>query len=420
MLETGFRKRIVVVGGGYAGVSCIVTLARSLRKELLAGDAEIILVEPNEYQQTLSEFDLVAASVGDHISDFCKLSYSELFAGLPWNSFKQVRGRLASLDTVDRAAVLEDGTRIGYWRLVLALGAEASLPPIPGLAEHAIPMWSLKDVSHLHDAAFAAFETAAHTEDEGERRRLLSFTVVGGGDTGVEVVGVMGYRYRRIARRLGLDPAELTVRLVEASDRILRSMPEKQADRARRHLGSLGVTVLEGTPLEAVGDGTVRLAGQDVPSSATVWAGGVKASSTTAGLGLPLGSQGRVKADGTLRVPSQPDIYAIGDAAEVHWEEKGCPLWMVAQFAIPEGETAARSIAAEYRGGEPEAFRPNHRGEMVSVGDYCVGVAFGVPVRGLLATVIKRLTYAEYWLVARGPAFTLGRLARMIRLFYLR
>lgn len=421
MLETGFRKRIVVVGGGYAGVSFIVTAARALKKELLSGEAEIILVEPYEYQQTLSEFDLVAASVGYRTADFCKLSYSEIFAGLPWNSFKQVYGKLASLDRENSTVVLEDGTRLVYWRLVLAMGAAASMPDVPGLAEHAIPMWSLHDVTRLHDAAFVAFETAAHCEDEAERRRMLSFTVVGAGDTGVEVVGTMGYRYRRVCKRLGIDTDELTIRLVDRHDRILRSMPEGQARKAHRHLAeNLGVHVLLGDGLEAVGPDSVTVGGVEMPSSATIWAGGVTASPVTPDLGLALGSLGRIPADDTLRSKEDPAIYVIGDVAEVYWPKKKCPLWAVAQFAIPEGETAARSVAAEFRGGEPEPFVPNHRGELVSVGDYCVGVAFGHPVSGLPATFIKRLTYAEYWLVARGPAFTVRRLARMIRLFYFR
>jgi NADH dehydrogenase len=413
-LDSTHPRRVIVVGGGYAGLTCAVTIANRMR----ASDGiEIVLVDPRPYQQALSELDLVAA--GTARPQFAELWYADVLRGLP---IKIVHERLENVLPDENAITIgprgAPDARITYWRLVIATGAIPFIPPVPGLAERAITMWSVADAMKLQRAIEKQFGCAARLTDPEARHRALSVTVVGGGATGVEIIGTIAKRLPAMIRRAGHDPSKLTMTLIEARPDILYDLPEIQRIRARRRLEKLGVRIQLGRKLIAVDETTAHLeGGVDVPSPVLVWCGGAHADPDAISWQLMCERSGRLAIDHNLKATGTEAVYAVGDVAAFRDPKDNHVLPMLAQFAIREAEHAAVSILGEARGVEPKPFVPNMHGEFVSVGPgWGVGWMFGVNVSGWFAIVMKRLTYIMYWVQVGNFRLAWKRTVQMLRL----
>ena len=406
------KRRIVVIGGGYAGTTCAVTLARKLAP---SDDAEVLLVEPHACQQALSELDLVA--VGPPRPEFCELWLTNVFRDSP---VTVCYNRMDHLRTEDRMAIL--GPRgaaeqeVAYWRLVIATGAIAFVPPVPGLAEHAVTMWSVADAQELQQRIERQFHVAAKLADRGARERALSFTVVGGGATGVEIIGTMAQLLPKRMRDVSLDPADLHIRLVEGRPEILYDLPKPQRAKAVGRLERLGVEIVTGSMVESVDEGVVHLAsGKDLDASVLVFCGGAHADPDATSWGLPADPAGRLLCDTACKVDGHDDIYVVGDVAAFRDPETNRTLPMLAQFAIREAEHTAANIVRELRGKPLVPFEPSMHGEFVSIGPHWgVGWMFGINVSGRLAIVMKRLTYVLYWLQVGSFRLAWSRTRQML------
>ena len=402
----------MIVGGGYAGTSCAVTLARKLRP---ADEVEILIVEPHACQQALSELDLVA--VGPPRPEFCELWLTHVFRDLP---VTVCYNRMDHLRTEDRVVVLgplgSADQEVPYWRLVIATGAIAFVPPVPGLADHAITMWSVADAQALQQRIERQFHVAAKLADRAARERALSFTVVGGGATGVEILGTMAQLLPKRMRDVGLDPADLHIRLVEGRPEILYDLPKPQRTRAVARLKGLGVEILTGSMVESVQDGAIHLAsGEVLDTSVLVFCGGAHADPHATSWGLPADAAGRLLCDATCKVEGYDDIYVVGDVAAFRNPETNRTLPMLAQFAIREAEHTAGNILRELRVQPLVPFEPSMHGEFVSVGpSWGVGWMFRWNVSGLIAIFMKRLTYVLYWFKVGGVRLAWRRTREML------
>lgn len=407
-------RRVVIAGGGYAGMTLAVTLANRARP----GDGvEVVLLDPRPYQQALSELDLVAA--GRPRPQFAELWHAATFRGL---AIDCVYERLENVcPDQHRVAVGPRGAstaEIGYWRLVVATGAIPWYPPVPGLAENAVSMWSVSDAQELQRRIGLQVKLAATLNDPAERRRALSITVIGGGATGVEVVGTIAHELPGMIRGVGYDPADLRLNLVEGRSDILYDLPEPQRARARRRLGRMGVTLHLGSKVLGVTDAAVLLeSGHSVDSAVTVWCGGAHADPDAVGWGLASDNSGRLVCDTTLKADGHDDIYVIGDVAAFRDPKDGRVLPMLAQFAIREAEHTADNILREIRGEDLKDFEPHMHGEFVSVGPHWgVGWMFRFNVSGLFAIVMKRITYIMYWLQVGSFRLAWSRTRQMLKL----
>jgi len=413
-LDPQHPRRVVVVGGGYAGLTFAVTL---VNRTWASDGIEVVLVDPRPYQQALSELDLVAA--GTARPQFAELWYADVLRGLP---IKVVHQRMENV--LPEEGVIQLGPRgsvvatIPYWRLVIATGAIASVPPIPGLEEHAITMWSVADAMKLQRAIEKQFGYAARLTDPEAKHRALAVTVVGGGATGVEIIGTIAKRLPSMIRRAGHDPGQLSMTLIEARSDILFDLPVSQRARARRRLEKMGVRLQMGRKLVAVDDTTAHLEGGiDVPSPVLVWAGGAHADPDAISWQLMCERSGRLAIDQNLKATGTDAIYAVGDVAAFRDPKDNHVLPMLAQFAIREAEHAAVSVLGEARGVEPKPFVPNMHGEFVSVGPgWGVGWMFGVNVSGWFAIVMKRLTYVVYWMGVGSYRLAWKRTVQMLQL----
>lgn len=390
---TSADRRIVIVGGGYAGTTLAVRLGRELKRRPRPG-VEVLLLETSPCQQALSELDLVA--VGPERPEFCELWLPAVLKGLP---VRTCFNRAETIDPKRRVVTVDECREVEYWRLVVASGAVPSIPPVPGLAEHAITMWSVSDAQKLQRRATEQMKLAARMPSAAARREALSFTVCGGGATGVEIVGTLGQLLPKRAAEVGLDASDLRISLVEGRPEILYDLPAPQRAIALARLAKLGVEVVTGSMVERVENEEVVLAdGRSVPSAVLVWCGGAKADPHAAGWGFELDNAGRIIGTTTCKARDFDDVYVLGDVAAIRDEKKNRTIPMLAQFAIREAEHAARNILSELDGGTTTPFVPHMHGEFVSIGpSWGVGWMWRFKLTGIPAILMKRLTYVMYW-----------------------
>jgi len=387
------EKRIVIVGGGYAGTTLAVRLGRQLTRHPRS-DVEVLLLETSPCQQALSELDLVA--VGPERPEFCELWLPAVLKDLP---VRTCFNRAESIDTARRVVCIKGGQEVTYWRLVIATGAVPSVPPVPGLAERAITMWSVEDAQELQARTRAQAKLAAAMPTRDQRREALSVTVCGGGATGVEVVGTLGQLLPKRAAFAGLDPDDLNIHLVEGRPDILYDLEPEQRAAARRRLHKLGVDVVTGSNVARVEDDCVFLEdGRQVPAATLVWCGGARADPHAAIWGFPLDNSGRICAGPDSKVEGFDDVYALGDVAALRDARTNRVLPMLAQFAITTAEHATGNLLAELDGRPTTPFVANQHGEFVSIGpSWGVGWMWRLKLYGIPAIVMKRLTYILYW-----------------------
>ncbi len=370
-------KRVVVVGGGYAGL----TVARKLR------GCEVTVVNPHGYMTYQPLLPEVAAGTvaASHV-------VVPLRTALP--RARVLTASLTALDTRAKTAVVTapDGTEqsLPYDELVLALGSVTRTFPIPGLAEHAIGFRTVEEALHLGNRVLSRLEVAASTTDPAVRSRALTFVFVGGGYAGVEALAELEDLVRRNVSRYGLAMADTHFLLVEAGPRILGQLPTRLASYATASLTDRGVEVCTGLALSSLAPGRAVLSdGTAVETDTVVWTAGVVANPVLRRLGLPTDPAGRLVTDATLRVVD--GVWALGDCAAVPDLVTGglCPP--TAQHAVRQ---AAR-LVANLRG-RVRPYRHRDAGAVASLG-LRKGVAelYGVPLRGYLAWLVHRLYHGS-------------------------
>jgi NADH dehydrogenase len=391
-------RRVVIIGGGYAGTTLAVHLGRELKRHPRPG-VEVLLLETSPCQQALAELDLVAA--GSERPEFCELWLPAVLKDLP---VRTCFNRAESIDCTARTVTVRGSGEVSYWRLVVASGAVPSVPPVPGLAEHAITMWSVSDAQRLHARLAEQLKLAASLPHPADRKRALAIAVCGGGATGIEVVGSLGQLLPKRAAEVGLDTADLNVHLIEGRPDILFDLPETQRRKAKQRLAEMNVDLELGSMVSRVEADRVVLAdGREVPAAILVWCGGAHADPHAKAWGFGLDRSGRIRVDDRGRVLGHEDVYALGDVAGFEDPTTGEPLPMLAQFAITTAEHAADNLLAELDGDPTTPFVPAQRGEFVSVGpSWGVGWMFGLTLSGVPAILMKRVTYLKYWFQVGG------------------
>lgn len=385
------RKRVVILGGGFAGVYAAQYLEKHLGNR---DDFEIVLINRENYfvfQPMLPE--VISGSIGllDTVSPIRRL--------LPKTKL-HVR-QIEAVDLVARTVTTSPGFHqhahtIAFDHLVIALGNVTDFRGLRGLPEHAMPFKDLADAVRLRNHVIHALEEAAVEDDDPElRRRLLTFVVAGGGFSGVEVVAELNDFVRGVARTYrGIDPAEIKVVLLHSGDRILPEMGESLALYAQELLAKRGVDIRLHTRLEAatsdeavLDDGT-RIATKTICSTVPS-----SPHPVVDALPLPKGRGGRLIVSSGLEVDGASQIWALGDCALVPAPDGGYAP-PTAQHAIRQAKTAAHNIVAEIRGGSRRVFDFKGLGKMGALGHRsAVAEVFGMKISGFLAWWMWRTIY---------------------------
>ena len=370
------HPHLVVVGGGFAGLWASRALADAPLRITLVDRRNHHLFQPLLYQ---------VATAG--------LSAPDIAAPLRHILGKQrnVEVRLGEVTAIDKHARqlhLGDGSQLGYDMLLLASGATHAYFGHDEWAADAPGLKTLDDALYLRRKLLLAFERAEAESDPAKRAAWLSFAIVGGGPTGVELAGTLAEIARHTLKNefRHINPADAKVRLVEAGQRVLSSFPETLSLKARRQLEKLGVEVLTGTAVSHIDGHGFQLGDTHVPARTVVWAAGVAASPLARTLEVPLDRAGRVLVEPDLTIPGHPEIFVGGDLVALT-QANGRPVPGVAPAAKQMGKYVAQVISARLAGKPvPAAFRYSDQGNLATIGRMAAIVHVGkLQLSGLLA-----------------------------------
>lgn len=374
---------VVIVGGGFAGLTCARRLARCAVRVTLVDRRNHHVFQPLLYQVATAA--LSPANIAAPIRHILR-------------SQRNASVLLAEATGVDlgrRVLLLSDG-EIRFDALVLATGATHSYFGHPEWAKPAPGLKSIEDAVEIRRRFLLAFEAAEREADEAARRAKLTFVVVGGGPTGVEMAGSM----IEIARRAipedfrSIDTTTARVILLQGGPRLLPAMPEPLGERARRDLEELGVEVrLNARVTHIDGDG-VMVGEERIDAENIIWAAGVQASPLGLSLGAPVDRSGRVMVSPDLSVPGHPEILVVGDLAAIPLDPSkpdGPTVPGIAPAAIQMGAHAAHVIRADLAGRPRPAFRYRDKGVLATIGR---SRAVGVIGRWRIAGVVAWLLWA--------------------------
>jgi len=356
MTRTHDTAEVVIIGGGFAGIYAAQALKRAPVRVTILDRRNHHLFQPLLYQ---------VATAGLNPSD---IAYP-IRSVLRWQ--KNARVLLADVTRIDaEARVVEfDGGSIQYDYLIVATGATHSYFGRPEWAQLAPGLKTIEDALEIRARVFLAFEEAERTLDRAQQAECLTFVVVGGGPTGVELAGTLAEIAHHSMKRdfRTIDPEATGVILIEGVDRVLPVYPEKLSAAARRQLEKLGVTVRTGCMVTAIDAHGVSLKdGERIPSRTVLWAAGVAASPLAQTLGAPLDRAGRIQVQPDLTVPGRPEVFVAGDLAAISCD--GAPVPGVAPAAIQEGKHAAKNIRRAIAGEPLAAFRYRDKGSLATIG----------------------------------------------------
>lgn len=370
--------RIVVAGGGFAGLEAMRVLERRLGRR---PDVELLLVSDRNYLLFTPLLPQVASSLVEprHI-----IQPIRDIRGA--RRFRFRRDRVVGLDLAGRRLHLAEGV-VEYDRLVLALGGTTATFAIPGVEQHALNYKRLDDAVLLRDHLIDLAEHADHEADPARRRRMLTVCVVGGGYTGVELIAELQDFFHSyvVPRYRGIGPADYRLVLLEAGPEILRGVHPALAGRARRRLHREGIEVRTRTRVTRVLPGELEVDGDArLPVGLTVWAAGVAGHPVLAAVPAARDRLGRVMVDPYLRLPGHPEVFGAGDAITIDGHP-GASIPII-PAALAHGRLAAENLAADLAGEPLEAVDFAPRGMLVSLGERdAVVEIMGIRFSGYLA-----------------------------------
>ena len=374
------RPHLVVVGGGFAGLWCTRALATAPLQITLIDRANHHLFQPLLYQVATA-----GLSAGDIAAPLRHILREQ-------RNVTVRLGEVTAIDTATQSVTLAEGSSLHYDWLLVASGAAHAYFGHDEWAVHAPGLKTLDDALTLRCRILLAFEQAENAGSEAEREAWLTFAVVGGGPTGVELAGTLAEIARHTLRNefRRIDPARARVQLIEAGPRVLASFPEDLSAKAASQLQRLGVQVLTGTPVQAIDAAGYLRGGERTAARTVLWAAGVAASPLGRMLGAPLDRAGRVQVQPDLTLPGHANVFVGGDLATV-MQANGKPVPGVAPAAKQMGAHVARLIRARMAGrDERTPFAYKDWGNLATIGRMAAVVdlppqLMGLRFSGLLA-----------------------------------
>src|ERR1700733_5233781 len=422
--------RVVVIGGGFGGLEAVRKLSHAPVEITLIDRRNFHLFQPLTYQVATGA--LSAGDIAYPLRAIFKRNENVRVLMAEASEF-DLTGRQVHLRPVGGGAA---PASIPYDTLIVAGGSRYSYFGHDHWSEHAAEVKSLESALAVRGSILAAFEAAEGTEDPDARAAYLTFVVVGGGPTGVEMAGQIGELARDTRRDFrAIDPSAAQLVLVEPADRLPTSSPPSLSKKAQRSLERLGVTPMVGvTVVDLDGESVTVEEGKDqrrrIPTRTIVWAAGVTASGLAAGLseltGAELDRAGRITVEPDLTLPGHPEVFALGDMIRVR-SPKGevTTLPGVAPVAIQQGAYAAKVVRARLSGASTSPFHYFDKGNLATIGrGSAVADIRGLRLSGILAWLVWLFVHLWYlvgftnrvivyirWLFS---FFTHGRAARLI------
>jgi NADH dehydrogenase len=349
------RKRVIVIGGGFAGLWAVRQLARAPVEITLIDRRNHHLFQPLLYQ--VATAGLAAPSIAAPLRHILR----------DQRNVTVHMGVVQNIDTAAREVTLPD-RKMTYDYLLVASGATHAYFGHDRWAEFAPGLKTLDDAFLIRRRVLSAFEQAEAATTDAQREACLTFAVIGAGPTGAELAGTLAEIARHTLTRdfRHIDTRKARILLIEAGPRVLSAFTEELAEKARRQLGRLGVEVHTGKPVTDIGDGFLHFGDQRIAARTILWAAGVAASPLGKQLGTELDRAGRVRVQPDLSLDAHPEVFVAGDLASI--EQDGKPVPGVAPAAKQMGARVAKNILARIAGRATQPFRYTDFGALATLG----------------------------------------------------
>ncbi len=373
------RKRIVIVGGGFAGLACARALAGSQNDVTLIDKRNHHLFQPLLYQ--VSTAALSPADIAVPLRAVLARA----------QNVRVILDEVTGVKPGARQVELHSGARMPYDRLILATGSCYNYFGHPEWRRDAPSPKTIGDAREIRARLLRAFEDAEKTPDAARRQGLLTFVIVGGGPTGVEMAGAIAELARHTLRNnfRQFDPAGARVVLVEAGPRLLAAFPPELATYAAQRLANMGVEVRLGRAVERIDDTGVMLGGEYLVAATVIWGAGIRAAAGAEWIGGDCDPSGRIRVAPNLSIPASPDIYVLGDLA--HVVQDGAPLPALAQVAQQQGQHVGRGLAA---GSSAKPFVYRSKGDTAVIGRHAAIYVLGKwRLKGRLAWLLWAIAH---------------------------
>lgn len=380
--ETDNRPHVVILGAGFGGLYAA--------RELQNAPVRVTVIDRRNhhlFQPLLYQVATAGLSPGD-------IAYPIRSVLRRQKNTHVLLAEAVAIDTERQCIELRDG-QISYDYLIVATGATHSYFGHDAWEEHAPGLKTLEDALEIRRRILLAYERAEREPDPVRRQMLLTFVIVGGGPTGVEMAGAIA----EIARKVlvedfrVIDPRESRIVLVEAGPRILSAYPEDLSQKAAEALHRMGVEVRTHTAVTQIEPEVVHLGDENLPAGTAIWAAGVAASPLARSLNVPLDRAGRVAVEPDLSLPGHPNVFVIGDLA-LFTHQSGKPLPGVAPTAIQQGRHAARNIKRLVRGEPAKPFHYLDKGSLATIGRARAVAQIGkLKISGLFAWLLWLLVH---------------------------
>jgi NADH dehydrogenase len=384
---------VVVVGAGFGGLSAALELAGAAVRITIIDQRNHHLFQPLLYQ------------VGTAALATSEIAWPIRFLMRRREEVTTLLGEVGGIDTRNRRVNLQDGAGVEFDTLILATGARHAYFGHDEWELFAPGLKTLEDATSIRRRVLLSLERAERETDPARRSALLTFAIVGGGPTGVELAGaIVELVYQNLVGEFRrIDTRKARVLLIEAGPRLLPAFAPDLSAYALRALQRLGVEVRLGSPVTDCNSNGVRIGEETVAAEVILWAAGVRASPAAAWLGAPADNAGRVKVEPDLTAPGHPEIFVIGDTATVNvWNGKPAPG--IAPAAKQQGLHAARTIKRRLAGdSQARPFRYRHAGDLATIGKRSAVIDFGwCKLKGWIAWWVWGLAHIYFLIGLRN------------------
>ena len=402
------KKKIVVIGAGFAGIAATRKLSSKLK-----GDAEITLIDRHSYQTMMTQLHEVAAGR----TPFTNAQYDlQKLLGKRKN-VSLVTDSVVKLDKENKKVIAEHGT-YDYDYAIVAIGGEPNDFGVPGVKEFGFTLWSLEDAMKIKRQLERMVQLASVERDDAKRKAMLTFNVAGSGFTGIEMVGELIDWRKKVARDWKLAESEITLNVVEMMPTILNTLDRKQADKALAYLKKKHVNVLLNHGITAAAEDHIKVSvgargeehvDKEIPSYTLIWTTGVQGNTQAQPYGLTETERGhRLLANDYMEAVGYEGkgLYVAGDVSGHMDPATGRPQPQIVEAAEQTGHTAADNILADIKGGQKTKFVGKYQGTMVSVGSqWGVAMVGKMRLTGFWAMLMKNFIYVLYTLQLRSAYY---------------
>jgi len=393
------KKRIVVLGAGYGGVLTAKKLAKKFKK---SEDVEITLIDKKPYHTMLTELHEVAANRAPE--DSIRIDLKKIFAKRKVNV---VLDEITKVDFNDQT-IKSAKNSYDYDYLVVGTGSKPTYFGITGAEEYTHKLWSYEDAVNLKEHILNMFRNASKETDLDKRRKMLTFVVVGGGFTGIEMVGELAEYKERLCKDFYIDEEDVKIYVADALPKILPNYPDKLIAKAEKRLRKLGVEIRTGAGVTEVTPDSVTMGSNGtIETNTVVWAAGIEGSDVLDEMELEQKGRKRIVTNDKLQSVDHSNVYAVGDNIFYIPEGEERPVPQMVENAEHSSGVVAHNIHAAITGGEMKPYKPSFHGSMVCIGGRYGLAHLGLPgkffgLSGFLAMFVKHFINIVYFFQVAG------------------